>query len=186
MRRYVSCTLIAAFLLVVASVTEAAAQADSHRWSVQLSAGMVFPIGKFANTTNPGFGFAGTLGYSISSRWTLLGAFNGGSLKGEPSPDWNVYSYLIKAAFDTGEEGAKWRIMVPLGAGAVTFVPQSEAIPSYTYPAVNTGLMFQYHFNPRIAVTLDALATLALTSQNDLGTDFVWLFPFAAGFLVRF
>jgi len=186
MRRHLLSLLIASLLLVVGPVTQAAAQADAHRWSIQASAGMVFPIGKFADTTNPGFGFAGSLGYSINSRWTLLAAFNGTSLKGEPSPDWNVYSYLLKAAFDTSEEGARWRILVPLGAGAVTFDPQSEAIPSYTYPAVNTGLMFQYHFHPQIAVTFDALATLAFTSQNDLGTDFVWLLPLAAGILARF
>ena len=186
MRRYAICTLFAALLLSVGSITEAAAQSDTHRWSAQLSAGFVLPVGEFANTTNPGFGFAGTIGYSINSRWTLLGAFSGGSLKGTPGPDWNIYSYLLKAALDTGEKRTHWRIMVPLGAGAVTFDPQSEAISTNTYFAVNSGLMFHYYFNPRMAVTLDALATLVFTSQTDLGTDYVWLFPFAAGFLVRF
>jgi len=185
MRRYASRTLIAALLISVGSITEATAQSDAHRWSTQLSAGLVLPGGKFATTTNPGFGFAGTIGYALNPKWTLLGAFNAGYLKGSPGPDWNTYAYLLKAAYDTGKEGAKWRIMVPLGAGAVTFDPQSEAISANTYFAMNSGLMFRYYFNPRMAVTLDALATLVFTSQNDLGTDYVWLFPFAAGFLVR-
>ena len=179
-------TLVAALILAVGPTTEAAAQSDNHRWSAQLSAGVVLPVGKFANTTNPGFGFAGTIGYSLSSRWMLLGAFSVGSLNGTPSPDWDIYSFLLKAAFDTGEQRTNWRILVPLGAGAVTFDPQSEAISKNTYFAAQSGLMFQYYFNPRLAVTLDALATLVFTSQNDLGTDYVWLFPFAAGLLVRF
>jgi hypothetical protein len=182
---YTPRSLVAAFLLAAVLTTEAAAQTEDHRLFAQLSAGVVLPVGEFANTTNAGFGFAGTIGYSLNPRWTLLGAFNGGYLKGTPGPDWNIYSFLLKAAFETGEPGAKWRIMVPLGAGAVTFDPQSDAISTNTYFAVNSGLMFQYYVNPRLALTLDTLATLVFTSQTDLGTDYVWLFPLAAGLLVR-
>ncbi len=179
-------TLVALLLLAARTGSEATAQTDTHRWSAQLSAGLVMPLGKFANTTNLGFGFAGAIGYSLGSHWTMLGVFNAGSLEGDPGPDWNIYSYLFKAAYDTGAESSRWRIQVPLGAGAVTFDPESEAISANTYFAAASGLMFQYDFSARMAATLDALVTLAFTSQNDLGTSYVWLFPVAVGFLIRF
>jgi len=184
MKRHIWFASLAATVLLVGQSSSSVAQTVESPWSVEVAGGIVFPTGAYANTANPGFGLAGTLGYTVNRNWTVLGNFNAGFLKGETGPDWNLYSYFLKLAYDTGESSAKWRILIPLGAGGVTFAPDSDA-SSKTYFALNSGLMFQYYLSPKLALAFDGLATLVF-STNDLGSDTIWLFPLSAGLLFRF
>ena len=158
--------------------------ATERQWWVQGAVGVAFPTGTYANTTNPGVGFAAVAAYNFKPKWSALGAVNLALLKGELGPDTNIYTYFLKAAYDISDVGSQWRIMIPLGAGGATFAPKDA--DSKTYFALNSGLMFQYYFNPRWAVTLDGQATLVFAEETRLGSSTIWIFPIAAGMLVRF
>lgn len=186
MKRLLRRAPLPALVLLLGLSSNATAQATERPWSIQFTGGIVLPTGEYATSTNPGLGLAGSVGYALTPDWSLLASFNAGFLEGDLGPDWNIYTYFLKAAYDTGEGDTKWRILVPLGAGAVTFAPDSDAISSSTYLGLNSGLMFQYYLNPRLAFTFDGLVTFVFASKSEIGSDTLWLFPLGAGLLLRF
>jgi hypothetical protein len=160
--------------------------ATTRKWWVDGAFGVTFPVGEYANATDPGVTFGTTVGYNFRPRWSVLGSFKLGLIQGQggEGSDANIYSYFLKAAYNIGGPGSRWRILIPLGAGGATFDP--EDFESKTYFALNSGLMFQWYFDPRLAFTFEGFVTLVFRGEDDIGGDTVWLIPLAAGMHVRF
>lgn len=180
--------LLAALLLTLGFTQHVQAQRPDKPWLIQVAGGAYFPTGEFASTTNPGFGIKADVGYQFDSRWYVLGTLNLGWLKGDLGPDWRNYGYFLKAAYDIGDPGSNIRILVPFGAGGVTFDPDtsgSDVIESTTKFALNAGLMFQYYFSPQVAISANGMSTLVFGDVVGLGGDTIWIIPLTAGVVVR-
>jgi hypothetical protein len=177
--------LLSAFLALCVSI-DTYAQEPDHRWFAEGAAGVVVPTGEYAKSTSIGPGFAVSIGYTFAPRWIAMGSFTAGFLsEGDIGPASNLYSYFLKAGYDIGDPDKKLSAYIPLGAGVVTFDPDSDVLRSKTHFALSSGLMFQYALDPRFALTLDALVTLAIVNEREFGSDAVWLFPLGVGLLFR-
>lgn len=179
-------TLLALLVLALGYPSEAHAQKPQNPWLVHVAGGVYFPTGDYATTTNPGFGLETDIGYQLAPRWLVMATFNMGWLKGEVGPDWTNYGYFLKGAYDVGDPGSKLRILIPLGAGGVTFSPDSDSLESTSKFALNSGLMFQYYVSPKFAISFNGMATLVFGSVFEDGGDITWVFPITAGLLFRF
>jgi hypothetical protein len=180
--------LLAALVLTLGFAQDAHAQRRDNPWLIHVAGGAYFPVGEYANTANPGFGISADVGYQFNSRWYALGTFNLGWLKGDLGPDMRNYGYFLKAAYDIGDPGSQIRILVPFGAGAVTFDPEtsgSEGVESTTKFALNAGLMFQYYVSPQVAISVNGMSTLVFGNVAGIGGDTIWIIPLTAGVLVR-
>jgi hypothetical protein len=99
------------------------------------------------------------------------------------------YGYSLKAVYDIGDPGSNLRILIPFGAGGVTFDPEttdSDGAESTTKFALNAGLMFQYYVSPQVAITANGMSTLVFGSVVENGGDTIWIIPLRAGLLGRF
>ncbi len=188
MRHGMTTALLAALLLTLGFTQNAQAQRPDSPWLIHVAGGAYFPVGEYASTTNPGFGISADVGYQFNPRWYVLGTFNLGWLKGDIGPDWRNYGYFLKAAYDSGNPNSSIRILIPFGAGAVTFDPEtsgSDGVESTTKFALNAGLMFQYYFSPQVAISANGMSTLVFGNVAEIGGDTIWIIPLTAGVLLR-
>lgn len=186
MKTTLSATLAALLVLGVGCPNRVHAQRPDSPWLVHVAGGVYFPTGDYATTTNPGFGIEADVGYYLAEKWLVMGTFNMGWLKGDLGPDWTNYGYFLKAAYDIGDPGSKLRILVPVGAGGVTFNPDGDVLDSGNKFALNAGLMFHYYVGPKVAISVNGMSTLVFGSFFENGGDTTWIFPLTAGLLLRF
>ena len=161
---------------------------DTPKFFVEGLAGAVVPTFDIANTAKVGSMFGGTVGYSLNSRWTLMGEFDYGNYKDKATGTITIKTlhYIGKLGYSlTGPSETGWEALVNLGAGAVSF--DVDGAPSTkTYFAINAGAKITYNFNRSVAFVLSPQGDIAFTKKADLNTTNAWVWPVSAGLRIRY
>ncbi len=174
-------------LAAIGAVQSAAAQ-EAPRTFLEARAGAVVPTFDIADVATSGGALGGTIGYRLSPKWVVMGAFDYGMHEDEATGevDINTLHYMGKLGYSlTGPRERGWEAIVNLGAGAVTF--DVEGAPeSLTYFAINAGAKLSYNFNRQFAVVLSPQGDIAFSDEDELGTSNAWVWPLTAGVRIGF
>jgi hypothetical protein len=154
---------------------------------VEALGGAVVPTFDIADVAKTGGAFGLTAGFHLNRRWVAMAEFDYGMHKNKGgTADITTAHYLAKIGYSlTGPRESGWEAVANLGAGAVTFDVQG-APKSYTYFAINAGAKLAYNFNRSVALVLSPQGDIAFAKKSELTTTNAWVWPFAAGFRVRF
>jgi hypothetical protein len=166
----------------------ASAQDSAPKFFVEGLAGAVVPTFDIADVAKTGGAFGSAIGYRLNPRWVLMGEFDYGSHKDEPTGDIdiNTLHYMAKVGYSlTGPKERGWEAIVNLGVGAVTF-DVGGATGSFTYPAINAGAKISYNFNRSLAFVLSPQGDIAFSKEDELTTNNSWVWPVTAGLRVGF
>ena len=187
MTRTITRTGLAALALILLH-GPVSAQDTAPTFFVEGLAGAVVPTFDIADVAKTGGAFGTAVGYRLSPRWVLMGEFDYGSHKDEPTGDIdiNTLHYMAKVGYSlTGPKERGWEAIVNLGVGAVTF-DVGGAAGSFTYPAINAGAKISYNFNRSLAFVLSPQGDIAFSKEDELTTDNSWVWPVTAGLRVGF
>ena len=180
--------LAATALVMLAVARPAAAQElGAGNLFVEGRVGAVVPTFDISDVATVGTAFGATVGYYVSPRIVVMGAFDYGMHQDEPteSVDITTMHYMGKVGYSfTGPRDRGWDALVNLGAGAVTF--DVDGGPSNTYFAINAGAKLAYNFSPTLAAVISPQGDIAFTDEAELGTSNAWAWPFTAGLRVNF
>lgn len=176
---------------VAALPAVALAQNGQPRVSLEVRGGANVPTFDIADAAKTGPSFGGGLDLKLGSRFHLLAEGDFGFHKGADlpaggsGPDVDVFHFIGKVGIDLlDEETTPWIFMVNAGAGALSF--SVEGASTFTYPAINVGAKIGYRVSDHFAVIVSPQGDIAFSDAAELGTDNSWVWPFAAGFRVRF
>jgi hypothetical protein len=165
-----------------------AAQAPERQLFLEGRGGVVVPTFDIADVAKTGGAFGATLGYQLHPRWVVMGEFDYGMHKDEPTntADIKTLHYVGKVGYSlTGPRERGWEAIVNLGAGAVTF--DVEGAPRrYTYFAINAGGKLIYNFNRSVGFVLSPQGDIAFSKKSEVSTTNAWVWPITAGLRVRF
>ncbi len=161
---------------------------DTPKFFVEGLAGAVVPTFDIANTVKVGSMFGGTIGYTLNSRWVLMGEFDYGNHKDKATGTTTIKTlhYMGKLGYSlTGPRETGWEAVVNLGAGAVSF--DVDGAPSTkTYFAINAGAKLAYNFTRSVAFVLSPQGDIAFSKRADLNTTNAWVWPVSAGLRIRY
>jgi hypothetical protein len=164
-----------------------AAQEMGGRFFLEARAGIALPTFDIADVASTGPDFGGTLGYRLN-RWVILGEFDYGMHKDEPteSVDITTLHFMAKLGYQlTAPAERGWEVMVNLGAGLVRF--EVDGAPeSFTYPAINAGAKIAYNVSEKLALVLSPQGDIAFGKEDEIGTSNAWVWPVTAGLRLRF
>jgi hypothetical protein len=179
-----ACILAGATLLTLPPA--AAAQDPAPRVTIEGRAGLNVPTFDISDAVDAGPSFGIGAGVQLRPRLYLLGdvdlGFHSGAnpAGGLEAPDVKVYHYMAKVGYEVLSAGSSpWSVIVNAGAGALTFDPDGAS--SKTYPAINVGAKIGYRLSPRVSLLLSPQGDIAFTTDDELGTDNAWVWPFTAG-----
>ena len=186
MRRYKR--LLPALALVVILPAAARAQAPEKLWLVEASGAYVINTGTFGDLVKNGWGGGALVGYAINEFWYFLVNANVQVASAADNCATCVkttnYSYFGMLGMNVAPSQPDWDVLLIAGAGGSTFSP--EGANSNTYFALNGGVRGYYWVSPSVALSLDAMASLSFTDQQEVGTSSVWSFPLGVGVAFRF
>lgn len=151
--------------------------------------GVGLPVGDLGDAFDPGV--AGDLGVGVRLNPRISLRLDGGaeflSLKEEvPSfagtaSDLTLWHYGATVGLDlVPPMRTPFRVTALLGGGGTT-LEFRDTDRTETYPGVNGGLRFGYQVDENVKVFADGRARLAITDEEDLGTDNAWSIPLTAG-----
>ena len=151
--------------------------------------GVGLPVGDLGDAFDPGG--AGDLGVGVRLNPRISLRLDGGaeflSLEEEvPSfagtaSDLTLWHYGATVGLDlVPPMRTPFRVTALLGGGGTT-LDFRDADRTETYPSVNGGLRFGYQVDENVKVFADGRARLAITDEEDIGTDDVWSIPLTAG-----
>ena len=182
-------TTMMKFAVAVAATVAVAspAAAQTPKMFVEARGGAAVPTFEIADVATTGSALGAALGYRLSPRLVLMGEFDYGMHRNEPTEtiDLNTLHYMGKVGYSlTGPREKGLEAIVNLGVGAVTF--DVEGGDSNTYPALNAGAKLSYNFNRTYAVVLSPQGDIAFTKEEDFTTNNAWVWPITAGFRINF
>lgn len=175
-----------ALLLVIVSLGIASrASAQSPRRLLLQGYGAFVPTsGGLA--LGDGFAVGGSVGIMPVPHLWLLGSANYAWHRGaDDLPDWESAAYYGMLGYSPVPVGMNGLMIFYVGAGSVSFEPQSSELPSEKYFAINGGIKLVYDFSRHVAGTVDVGAAVAFADEDYAGGD-VWTYPLGLGLALRF
>lgn len=151
--------------------------------------GVGLPVGDLGDAFDPGV--AGDLGVGVRLNPRISLRLDGGaeflSLEEEvPSfagttSDLTLWHYGATVGLDlVPPMRTPFRVTALLGGGGTT-LEFRDADRTETYPSVNGGLRLGYQLDQNVRLFADGRARLAITDEDDIGTESVWSIPLTAG-----
>ena len=181
----------AAAVLAIALGTAAPASAQepgTTNMFVEGRVGAVVPTFDIADVATAGTAVGATVGYYVSPRIVVMGAFDYGMHEDEPTGtvDIKTMHYMAKVGYSlTGPRDRGWDALVNLGAGAVSF--DVDGAPSTnTYFAINAGAKIAYNFSRSFAAVISPQGDIAFTDEDEMGSSTAWVWPVTAGVRLKF
>ncbi len=186
MNRFTHILAAAALALALAVPSSAQAQRRDMPWLLEGYGAYVLVAGDYADLARDGWAAGGLLGYNVVRQVWLMGNFSAYWNDGEGELfDWSNYSYFAMLGYDALAPDMNGDLIFYLGAGAVTFDPDTDVLEQRTYFGLNGGLKLAYNFSQRVAGTLNFAAAVAFSEEDYIGGK-TWLFPLGAGLAFRF
>lgn len=176
-----------AALAVLAGASPLRAQDTPRKLFVEALAGVAVPTFDIADVATTGGAFGAAIGYRLTPRWVLMGEFDYGMHKDEPTEtvDINTTHVMAKLGYALTTPGTRgWDVILNLGAGVVNF--DVEGAEGNSYFAINAGAKLAYNFSPSFAVVLSPQGDIAFTKENELGSSTAWVWPITAGLRISF
>jgi hypothetical protein len=155
---------------------------------VEARVGAAVPTFDIADVANMGLDVGATLGYQLAPSWVIMGEFDYGMHKDEPTGDIDIKTmHLIgKIGYSlTGPRERGLEASINLGAGIVRFDVEGAG-DVFTYPAINAGAKLAYNVNRSLAIVLSPQGDIALSDEDEVGTSNAWVWPVTAGVRVKF
>lgn len=187
--------LVPVFAVALVAATAPSADAQSDRsWLLELQGGAFVPLSPstWTEAVKTSVGIGAAVGYQLAPRVYLIASGTWGLVTGkeEAAPDWDVFGYFISGAYDL-TEGKSVSLLAQLGAGGSTYELNASVGESNTYFAVNGGMKALWHINPKVGLSLNALARASFAKKEDFGstetgTEIIWNLPLTAGVFFRF
>ena len=180
-------TAAALLTLATAAATPVAGQVTDTRTFVEARVGGAVPTFDIADVITPGLVFGATVGYHVSPRIVVMGAFDYGMHEDDATESFDITTmhYMGKVGYSfTGPRERGWDALVNLGAGAVTF--DADGGESNTYFAINAGAKIAYNFGPRLAAVISPQGDIAFTDEDETGSSSAWVWPLTAGLRLKF
>ncbi len=184
---------LAGGVLAAALASPLAAQAQSSdmpmpRAFVEARVGAAIPTFDIADVADMGLDVGATIGYRLAPSWVLMGEFDYGMHKDEPTGDLDIKTmhFIGKVGYSlTGPRERGWEAAINLGAGIVRFDVEG-ASDVFTYPAINAGAKIAYNVNRSFAIVLSPQGDIAFSDEEEVGTSNSWVWPVTAGVRVKF
>ncbi|HLS48208.1 MAG TPA: hypothetical protein VK012_06785 [Gemmatimonadales bacterium] len=172
--------------------TPLAAQLDgaapASRAFVEARVGGAIPTFDIADVADMGLDLGATIGYHLAPNWVLMGAFDYGMHKDEPTGDIDIKTMHFIGAVGyslTGPRERGWEAAINLGGGIMR-IDSDAAADVHTYPAINAGAKIAYNVNRAVAVVLSPQGNIAFSDEAEVGTSNSWVWPVTAGVRVKF
>lgn len=195
-RRLLGAALVAA--LVGVTATEATAQ-DYKPLSINVRAGVAVPTGSIADIAESGAVFGGGVGYNLGRIELRANAdFGSHDVKSDPLPTpsvgdlkINVNHFIVGAGYHLIDPRGdnKIRLMVNLGAGAMTFKVDEDGAETDSFLAINAGAEAGYEISRSFEIFLNLQGDIAFKDKDklELGTSdaTAWVWPLTAGLKLR-
>ena len=193
-RGLLGAALVAA--LVGVTATEATAQ-DYKPLSINARAGIAVPSGSIADVAKSGAVFGGGIGYNLGRIELRANAdFGSHDVKLTPAPassdlKIDVNHFIVGAGYHLIDPRGdnRVRLMVNLGAGAMTFKLDQSGAETDSFFAINAGAEAGYELSRSFEIFLNLQGDIAFKDkdQMDLGTSdaTAWVWPLTAGLKLR-
>jgi hypothetical protein len=169
-------------LLAVGLVSTASAQRPERPVFVEVRAGAAVPTFDIEDAAEVGLVVGGTVGYKVTEAVWVFGegdfGFHGGK---DGGPDVNVFHYVGKVGYNLLAADRQWSVVPNLGVGAMTFDVDAPGASANTYIAINAGAKIIYQATPQVGIVLNLQGDIALSDEDEIGTDNAWVWPFTAG-----
>jgi len=179
--------LTVAALAMLAGTAPLRAQDMPRKLFVEALAGAAVPTFEIADVANTGSAFGAAIGYRLTPRWVLMGEFDYGMHKDEPTEtvDINTTHLIAKLGYTLTPPASRgWDVILNLGAGVVNF--DVDGAEGNSYFAINAGAKLAYSFSPSFALVLSPQGDIAFTKENELGSKTAWVWPITAGLRISF
>lgn len=181
-------SLALAGLLASPLAAQTAGDMPASRAFVEARVGAAVPTFDIADVADMGLDLGATIGYQLAPSWTIMGEFDYGMHKDEPTGDIDIKTlhFIGKVGYSlTGPRDRGLEASINLGAGIVRFDVEG-ASEVFTYPAINAGAKIAYNVNPSFAVVLSPQGDIAFSDEAEVGTSNSWVWPVTAGVRVKF
>lgn len=176
---------------MTAAATVAMAGQMQAQVVVEARGGINVPTFDIRDVAKAGPSFGAGLSTKLGDRLWLIadadfGSHNGADLIGGASgPDVMVSHFIAKLGYQVSGNGyGGIQIILNAGAGAMRFAVDNG--PSFTYPAINVGAKIIYPIGDKASFVLSPQGDIAFSKKAEVGTTNAWVWPFAAGFRLKF
>ena len=162
--------------------------APASRAFVEARVGAAIPTFDIADAIDMGLDLGATIGYQLAPSWVIMGEFDYGMHKDEPTGNVDVKTMHVigKVGYSlTGPRERGLEAAINLGGGIVRF-DADGASDVHTYPAINAGAKIAYNVNPKFAFVLSPQGDIAFSDEDEIGTSSAWVWPVTAGVRVKF
>ncbi|MGE5926540.1 MAG: outer membrane beta-barrel protein [Gemmatimonadota bacterium] len=162
--------------------------APAPRAFVEARVGAAVPTFDIADVADVGLDLGATIGYQLAPSWVVMGEFDYGMHKDEPTGDIDIKTmhFIGKVGYSlTGPRERGLEAVINLGAGIVRFDVEGAG-DVFTYPAINAGAKIAYNVNPSFAIVLSPQGDIAFADEAEVGTSNAWVWPVTAGVRVKF
>ena len=155
--------LVALGLLLVMGATTAQAQAEK-KVQFDVFGAYVIPTGDFADGVKASPGFGAAIAFYVAPAFYIAGNFNWGMMKGKTevngeTADIDLMNFFAMLGYDFMANAPNMSFSAYVGGGMLMFSPKEFGAvtpESFSRPAANAGLKFNYWFSPSVGLLLQS------------------------------